>query len=132
NMFEDRKNINAYTFYTGDDRYDELPWVEKLIATTENPLTKIKLTAEDVEEAAFTISKTQDEPFGGIPTLAYSKIFQQARKDGVKVLLDGQGMDEQWAGYDYYFQEKNSESIIQGVGNGSPYRKNALSPEFAA
>ena len=41
---------------------------------------------------------------------AYSKIFKQARKDDVIVLLDGQGMDEQWAGYDYYF-EKNNQLI---------------------
>lgn len=131
NMFEDRKNINAYTFYTGDAGYDELPWVEKMIATTGNPLTKIKFSAKDVEESAFQISYAQDEPFGGIPTLAYSKIFEQAGKDGVKVLLDGQGMDEQWAGYDYYFQQKNSGNTIQGVGNESPFRKNALSASFA-
>lgn len=103
-----------------------------MIAATENPLTKIKLTAGDVEEVAYQISNSQDEPFGGIPTLAYSKIFEQAQKDGVKVLLDGQGMDEQWAGYDYYFQKKNSENIIQGIGIGSPFRKNVLSPDFAA
>src|SRR5690606_20244877 len=80
NMLEDRQQINAYTFYTGDERYDELPWVEKMIAATENPLTKIKLTAADVEKAAYQINNFQDEPFGGIPTLAYSKIFEQARK----------------------------------------------------
>lgn len=132
NMFEDSQHINAYTFYTGDELYDELPWVEKMIAATENPLTKIKLTALDVEEAAYKISNAQDEPFGGIPTLAYSKIFEQARKDGVKVLLDGQGMDEQWAGYDYYFQQKDSGKTIQGIGNESPFRINVLSPSFAA
>src|SRR5690606_150463 len=44
NRVEDKKNINAYTFYTGDNRYDELPWVEKMIATTKNPLTKVKFT----------------------------------------------------------------------------------------
>lgn len=132
NMFEERKNINAYTFYTGDERYDELPWVQKMIITTQNPLTKIKLSVEDVEKTAYAISRVQDEPFGGIPTLAYSRIFEQARKDGVIVLLDGQGMDEQWAGYDYYFQPKNSDNTIQGIGNESPFRKNALSPQFAA
>jgi len=61
--------------------------------------------------------------------LAYAKIFEQARKDNVLVLLDGQGMDEQWAGYDYYTQE--SEATIQGVIN-SPYKPNMLSEEFLA
>ena len=132
NQFEDKKNINAYTFYTGDDRYDELPWVEKMIATTKNPLTKLKFTAEEVSAKASFISRSQDEPYGGIPTLAYSKIFEQAQQDGVKVLLDGQGMDEQWAGYDYYLSGADSKKTIQGLGSKSPFRPDVLTTEFAA
>ena len=131
NLFEDKKNIKAYTFYTGDARYDELSWVEKMIARTNNPLTKLKFTAEEVAAKASFISKSQDEPYGGIPTLAYSKIFEQAQRDGVKVLLDGQGMDEQWAGYDYYLTGADSKKTIQGLGNKSPFRPNVLTPEFA-
>lgn len=130
NKVEEKKKINAYTFYTGDDRYDELPWVEKMIATTENPLTRVLFTSEEVETSAAEISWNQDEPFGGIPTLAYSRIFEKARKDGVTVLLDGQGMDEQWAGYDYYVQEQ--KSTIQGINGRSPFRPHTLSPDFAA
>lgn len=132
NLNDEKHNINAYTFYTGDERYDELPWVEEMIATTKNPLTKIKFTAAEVTEKALQLSISQDEPFGGIPTMAYSKIFEQAQKDGLKVLLDGQGMDEQWAGYDYYFQNPDSGATIQGTGSGNPFRQNVLSPGFAA
>lgn len=121
-------NIRAYTFYTGDERYDEITWVEQMIQKTGNPLEKIKLKVEEVPELAKKISYFQDEPFGGIPTLAYSRIFQQARKDGVKVLLDGQGMDEQWAGYDYY--SKNSNSLIQGVKDVSPFKLEVLNNEL--
>jgi asparagine synthase (glutamine-hydrolysing) len=129
NLFEDKQQINAYSFYTGDERYDELPWVEQMIATTQNPLQKVIFRASEVEAAARTIGLKQDEPFGGIPTLAYSRIFKQAHKDGVKVLLDGQGMDEQWAGYDYYHK---FESTIQGTGGKSPFRPNVLKKEFKA
>ena len=129
NLFEDKKQINAYTFYTGDERYDELPWVEKMIATTNNPLQKILFSASEVERSAKVISEFQDEPYGGIPTLAYSGIFEQAQKDGIKVLLDGQGMDEQWAGYDYY---QTSGSTIQGTGSKSPFKPEMLQKEFAA
>lgn len=132
NLFGDKKNISAYTFFTGDERYDELPWVEKMIATTENPLTRVKFSSEDVEESSKFISEAQDEPFGGIPSLAYAGIFEQAQKDGIKVLLDGQGMDEQWAGYDYYLQNMDTESTIQGTGSGNPFRKNVLAADFAA
>lgn len=130
NLFEDKRKINAYTFYTGDARYDELPWVEKMIAGTQNPLDKVKLSASEVPELSRIIGDLQDEPFGGIPTLAYSKIFRQAQKDGVKVLLDGQGMDEQWAGYDYYLSQSTHQTI-QGTGNVSAFKKEVLSPDFA-
>lgn len=120
-------NINAYTFYTGNPDYDELPWVEMMIAHTENPLRKVLLQSGEIPSLAEKISFHEDEPYGGIPTLAYAKLFAEARKDNVIVLLDGQGMDEQWAGYDYYV--KSDDSTIQGV-TGSPYKIEVLSPEF--
>lgn len=130
NQFEGKKMIEAYTFYTGDHRYDELPWVEEIISTTNNPLNRVKFIAEDVIEVAELIATIQDEPFGGIPTLAYSKIFEEAQQDGIKVLLDGQGMDEQWAGYDYYFSDINSHNTIQGTGKNSPFRPKVLNKKL--
>ncbi len=129
NLQEDNSKINAYTFYTNNSDYDELPWVEKMISETQNPLVKVLLQADDVPSLTQKIQWQQDEPFGGIPTLAYAKIFEQARKDKILVLLDGQGMDEQWAGYDYYTQ--NNEATIQGVQD-SPYKMNMLSDSFLA
>lgn len=127
NLQEENSKINAYTFYCNNLDYDELPWVEKMITETQNPLIKVLLQADEVPALTQKIQWHQDEPFGGIPTLAYAKIFEQARKDQVLVLLDGQGMDEQWAGYDYYTQ--NNEATIQGV-HDSPYRTNILSCSF--
>lgn len=119
--------INAYTFYTGNSDYDELPWVEAMMAHTQNPLQKVLLQANEIPKLSQKMGFQQDEPYGGIPTLAYAKLFEQARKDKVLVLLDGQGMDEQWAGYDYYTQ--NNEATIQGVTE-SPYKINMLSAAF--
>ena len=97
NKIGNNKNINAYSFYTNDERYDELPWVEEMIKLTANPLNKVLLKSEEASSLALAMAHLQDEPYGGIPTIAYGEIFKQARKDGVIVLLDGQGMDEQWA-----------------------------------
>ena len=128
-IVEQQSAINAYTFYTNNPDYDELPWVEKMIFKTNNPLTKVLLQANEVPDFAQKKAVQQDEPYGGIPTLAYAKIFEQARKDEVLVLLDGQGMDEQWAGYDYYIQQ--NEATIQGVQD-SPYKTAMLSDSFLA
>lgn len=121
--------IEAFTFYCDDARYDELPWVEKLISETNKPLNKVLLQVTDIAQQSKEVGYYQDEPYGGIPTLAYSNIFKQARKKGVIVLLDGQGMDEAWAGYDYY--HTNSNSIVQGVKT-SPFKPFVLTEAFKA
>ena len=127
NQMEGKENINAYTFYCGHQDYDELFWVKEMINTTQNPLNKVLLTVDHFKKEIDFLTHIQDEPCGGIPTIAYSKIFKEARKDDVIVLLDGQGMDEQWAGYDYYLKKNNQ--LIQGM-KGSPFKKNVLSEEF--
>lgn len=105
-------NIQGFTFYTGHEAYDEISWVEKLVENSHVTLNPVKLLAEEIPSLARHMTDIQDEPFGGIPTLAYGKVFDAARKKGVVVLLDGQGMDEQLGGYDYYYNE--GQNIIQG------------------
>lgn len=122
------QNIEAFTFYTGDERYDELPWVRELISKTNSPLNPILFQVEEIPSLLERVSYYQDEPFGGFPTLAYSKLFEAARQKGIIVLLDGQGMDEAWAGYDYY--QTNSQAVVQGL-KSAPTRPEVLIPDFA-
>lgn len=129
NAYPENDRINAYTFYCNDERYDELPWVKQLIEHTCKSLHPVLLKPEDIPSLASTMAIQQDEPYGGIPTIAYSQIFKQAREDGVLVLLDGQGMDEAWGGYDYYY--KTTAGIIQGTNN-APVLPATLDEEFAA
>jgi len=121
-------NIEAFTFFTGDERYDELPWVEALLAQTHHPLNKVLLEAQAIPEFHKQLQSIQDAPYGGIPTIAYSRIFAAARAKGVIVLLDGQGMDEAWAGYDYY--HKAGGGVVQG-STDAPVRPEVLNPKFA-
>ncbi len=123
----------AFTFICGDPNYDELPWVRQMLARTRHPLSTVQLAPEEVPSLAESVQSAEDEPFGGLPTLAYAKLFAQAREQGVIVLLDGQGMDEQWAGYDYYSKALNGDSagLVQGTKD-SPVRPDCLTPEFRA
>lgn len=125
--------VKAFTFITGDDSYDELPWVEQMLARTKHPLVISKLTANEVPALAESVQYYQDEPFGGLPTLAYAKLFEKAREQGVIVVLDGNGMDEQWAGYDYFQPQSNGgqPALVQGT-TGQPVRPECLDPEFRA
>lgn len=125
--FPEAAGIEAFTFGTGDKRYDEWPWVERAAAQARFSLHKVQLQAAEVPELTAAVDAMADEPYGGIPTLAYSRIFETARRRGVLVLLDGQGIDEAWAGYDYY--QSGSPYLVQGSGT-SPVRPECLDPTF--
>ncbi len=124
----DKSTIEAFTFVTNDDRYDELPWVKSMLEQRPYHLNICPLAANEIPDLSLKIAQMQAEPYGGIPTIAYSNIFKAASQKGVKVLLDGQGSDEAWAGYDYYIS--NSQSIVQGVTK-SPFRAGVLEGDFA-
>jgi asparagine synthase (glutamine-hydrolysing) len=123
-------DIQVFTFATEDERYDELPWVEEMLRHTRHPLRTCVLRPAEVPDLAARIARAEDEPFGGLPTLAYATIFERARREGVIVLLDGQGMDEQWAGYDYYRADA-AAPIVQGASD-PPVRPECLARELVA
>jgi asparagine synthase (glutamine-hydrolysing) len=122
--------VKVFTFTSGDPAYDELPWVRSMLAHTRCPLTECRITPGEAAALADSVARCQDEPFGGLPTLAYAKLFETARSEGVTVLLDGQGMDEQWAGYDYYAAPAGT-GFVQGTKSRAA-RPECLAPEFAA
>ncbi len=122
----------ALTFLTGDPAYDEDPWVRSLLARTAHPWVPVHLAAAEVPDLAASVARSQGEPFGGLPTLAYARLFEAARAEGLVVLLDGQGLDEQWAGYDYYARAGERDvPVVQG-GSSPAVRPDCLDPAFAA
>jgi asparagine synthase (glutamine-hydrolysing) len=132
-LYGRQSDLTVFTFVTGDARYDELPWVRKMLDQTGHPLQVCKLDVGRVPDLALEIQEAEDEPYGGIPTLAYARLFEVAKEVGVTVLLDGQGLDEQWAGYDYYAAALRGKTA--GVVQGSttrPVRPECLTPEFRA
>ena len=124
--------VKVFTFTTGDPGYDELPWVQRMIERTRHPLHECRLAPQEASRMAERVMEAADGPYGGLPTLAYSRLFERARSEGVVVLLDGQGLDEQWAGYDYYETALRGGTAAMVQGGGRAVRPECLAPEFAA
>lgn len=127
-------SVKTFTFHCGDPAYDELPWVEKMLTRTRHPACFCRLTVEDVPGLAARVQASQDEPFGGLPTLGMAKVHERAVAEGVIVLLDGNGLDEGWAGYEYYQRAARvdaSQGPVQGSHDRST-RPDCLNPDFAA
>lgn len=95
--------LNLFSICMPDRIYDEGPFIKRIL----NDEQKGRWHTSSIEpDEIFTMAETmngiQDEPYGGIPTIAYAKLNQQAQENGVVVLLEGQGVDEILAGYSYF------------------------------
>ena len=65
---------------------------------------KTVVSDEEIPRLFQKIVQQQDEPFGNAGTLPQDKVFELAKQNSVKVLLDGQGADEILAGYHKYYK----------------------------
>jgi asparagine synthase (glutamine-hydrolysing) len=85
---------------------DEKPFMDQVVGATASTPHFVFPRAEDVFARASDITWHQDEPFGSTSIFAQWCVFEEAKRAGIKVMLDGQGADEQLAGYHssfYYY-----------------------------
>ena len=66
-------------------------------------LSIVTPSQDDFDDLLFKLTKLQDEPFGSPSLFMQFKVFEEAKKKGYKVMLDGQGGDELLLGYERYF-----------------------------
>jgi asparagine synthase (glutamine-hydrolysing) len=129
---QDPSRTKAFTYTCGDSRYDEVSWAAKLLKDHSHPWHISETASADIPRLISKVIKNQEEPFGGFNTLCFSELCSQARQEHVTVLLDGNGLDEQWAGYDYYSKMNwTNDEYNRGPVQGSrslPVRPNCLNP----
>jgi len=86
---------------------DERPFMEAVVERARTIPHWRYPRADDAFAQAERITWHQDEPYGSTSIFAQWCVFDEAREAGLKVMLDGQGADEQLAGYHgcfpYYF-----------------------------
>ena len=63
---------------------------------------KVYLAASQVPALAEELHRFQDEPYGGVPTIAYYNMNKVERERGFVVSIEGQGGDETFGGYLYH------------------------------
>lgn len=78
---------------------DERKFIEAVIRDTGASSSYVFPDWRDLPDQLDRITWHQDEPFGSTSIYAQWCVFQRAAKEGLKVMLDGQGADEQLAGY---------------------------------
>ncbi|MFZ2497817.1 asparagine synthase (glutamine-hydrolyzing) [Methanosarcina sp.] len=96
------------------DRFDEREFADEVISTRNLEAYYTYPSVDDLFETLDEIIWHQDEPFGSTSIYAQWLVFQLAANQGVKVMLDGQGADEQLCGYHDFFGFRYAELFRAG------------------
>lgn len=95
---------------------DERRYVDAVVAKTGVLNSQVFPRPECLMQKVETITRHQDEPFGSTSIFAQWCVFERAGAEGIKVMLDGQGADEQLAGYHAMFPIYYRQLIRSGHG----------------
>ena len=92
---------NRWTFSACSDvvQVDESAWIDRIVQHTDVVSRRVIPEVAGLFAELPELAWVQDEPFGSSSIYAQWCVFRLAGEAGVKVMLDGQGADEQLAGY---------------------------------
>ncbi len=90
--------------YENDKAIDESKWAGLVAESTKTSWYRTFPNTKDFLEDLEDLVYTQDIPFGSTSIYAQYRVMKIAKESNIKVLLDGQGADELFAGYQAYYR----------------------------
>lgn len=96
-------HITTFSSCHKDKRFDEQEYIDLVVEACSAKSIKVFSSPEDLAERFDKLVWHQDEPFTSASIFAQFLLMEAAHKNGVTVLLDGQGGDEIFAGYRKFF-----------------------------
>jgi asparagine synthase (glutamine-hydrolysing) len=84
-------------------RFDERRYIDEVVALTSVEPHYVYPDVDSLFAVLDRLSWHQDEPVSTTSVFAQWEVFRIASENGIKVMLDGQGADEQLAGYHTFF-----------------------------
>ena len=97
-----KSRLEGFTQDFRDKRFSERPWVEAIAGHTQRLVHFSYMSDQDFVDNAQAMLWYQDEPYAGAAVVGYVGVYQSADRRKVKVLLDGNGLDEAFCGYRQY------------------------------
>ncbi len=94
-----KNSLHTFSACFEDPRLDERPYMKVVVDAIKCQSHYVFPSGEQFVEDMERLIWHQEEPVGGSGVYAQYCVARLARNNGIKVLLDGQGADEQLAGY---------------------------------
>ena len=95
-------DLKSFSFASGDHQTDESGVAANTARFLGLDHTTVRLGASEIFHQFDREILAQGEPVGTMSVFAQSAVYRSAQAAGVRVMLDGQGGDEVFAGYDGY------------------------------
>lgn len=106
--------LHTFSYVADDPAVSEEQWMKLVAHETGVVAHTVETTPDDLKSDLDRLIEVQGEPFGGTSIYAQYRVFQLAREAGIKVMLDGQGADELFAGYRYYLPDRVAGLLSRG------------------
>lgn len=113
--------LHTFTYVADDQDLSEEKWADIVIDHVGAISHKVTAKSSELVSDLNHLIRVQGEPFGSTSIYAQHRIFRLAKEAGIKVMLDGQGADELFAGYAGYAGARLA-SLIWQVRCISAYR----------
>ncbi|MEI2717420.1 MAG: asparagine synthase (glutamine-hydrolyzing) [Candidatus Nanopelagicales bacterium] len=104
----------TFTATSSEAAIDESNWARMVVDRVNADSHWVQPDMAALPELLPDLTWHMDEPFGSSSVLAQWSVFRLARDSGTKVVLDGQGADEQLAGYSTFFGLRLAELARSG------------------
>lgn len=102
--------IHTFSYIAQGSVFNEEKWIDIVNQKVKAIDHKVIINQNELEKDFEQIITAQGEPFGDLSIYAQFKVFEEVKKFNIKVILDGQGADEIFAGYEGY-----PESVIKDI-----------------
>ena len=102
--------LKSFTVSFKDTQYDEEDFAAEVPTHKNWQRCFARMDWKDLWDDAARLMYHEEAPYGGIGTLSYFKLFEEIDRQGVTVILEGQGVDETLGGYKYYQSLQNPDN----------------------
>lgn len=99
NRIQEPNLQHTFSAYFDEPHLDERTYIEEVVAKTDCVPHFIKPQGDELHGDLDHWLWHMEEPVGGFGAYVQYCVFRLSQENGIKVLLDGQGADEQLAGY---------------------------------
>ena len=106
--------FSAITAISEQESNNEASYAKQIVDYADLNWLTVKPSYHDFLDTLPAVVKTQEEPFGSTSLSMQYFVMREARRNGIPVLLDGQGGDETLLGYPKYYGSYLATSFRDG------------------